>query len=968
MKNKIIITLICFILHFKSSQLEEESIYYETIENIGVEIDKIIDNLSILNNKTIEDCVNIMREAYQGENYLGFLTKLFYDSSPSFEDIKNYYNCYNTLYMYVENDILDKLTYVVIKYHDAKNNNDSYTQYERSFNSFSKIFGICVPQNCSDEAYYTIIKLINNDYTLINGTIKAAINLKPKNDYSIKEILFQSLIPFLMITFILLVIEIRFISGIFWSIFGCFFRICNKNKYGKDNINKILKKRKLNQIDTLNGFINLNSNMEEVMPGSKESQISNENGLQIVVGLRGIFIIGLFLGLTLQNIFIAPTRTFQEKEYRRYMSYNLYCLLFFFARISQKMLYALSGFELTYKLLFYFDNQLYKKYISSGQEIDLNNMNLNKYVEDPNSNNNSLVLSPKTSKENINNKSKNNLENSNQKNSFSSKNTGNKKSKTKELKSFKSQSINDEYDEDDDNEESEEYELIEESDDSDEDAKKSSNLISKERKKSNEISKNNTSKKNKTNTIYNKSSEIIPKKFVSSIERRKIYLNNHDKLTFQTLLSFHLRQSYLYFIFIFSIIYYIFWQTKYFSYKMETGSLWMIMASDVENNFKSEIILSTIFLFAGTCNSLNYYYNFFIPAMNKIFFYLFGSTLIYYYYKKNSRLDISLIIIILITLISKLIIYLIFKDDEKSNFEYQPSLDFMQKDNYFFIQMHLLNLSYYCIGMFAGLANYSLQNDAKKKNIVKEFVKLPRKLYFIIKRKYNFLFGIFVFIIFSICDIFLYKLYMATKEQKVEKGRKPPHPNLDLEYFKSLFINIFNLFDCEIIIICIFIASIIIFYSSFSFLRDHFNSYPWKILSRIYFPLLLISYKHSNWFFFQFAERIDFSFRWVCFVLTLIFILSIVRSIVIYVFIQVPLKKITKIIYVENNIIIDELNKLKNSDTSGTLSRDETSSIDLSANTRCYVNGRKQSHDSNEDDNIIKNNYDLESKDSDNTF
>ena len=97
---------------------------------------------------------------------------------------------------------------------------------------------MCVPQNCSDEDYKNIVNFTNNNYKLINGKIRDAINLKPLKDYSIKEKIFQSLIPFLMITFILLVIERRFISGLICSIFGCCFKICYKNKYGEDNITK----------------------------------------------------------------------------------------------------------------------------------------------------------------------------------------------------------------------------------------------------------------------------------------------------------------------------------------------------------------------------------------------------------------------------------------------------------------------------------------------------------------------------------------------------------------------------------------------------------------------------------------------------------------------------------------------------------------------------------------------------------
>ena len=929
----IFFNLICFIININKIYNEKQypSIYNKTIENISKKIDQIISNIE---DEKLGQCLNIMKKAYQGENKNSYLIKLFFDSSPIYEDIKNYYNCYNGLYINVNKDILKDLTYIVIKYNDKYEKND--TEYENSFNSFSKVFGACVPQGCTDNEYYKIISFVNKNHYLIEGNILGVVNLNPLKEYSIMEKLLESLIPILMIIFIILIIEIRYISGLFWTLFGFLFNKCNKNKYDEETIKKILKKNKLNQIDTLNGFIKLGINLEEVMPANKESQISNENGLQIVVGLRGIFIIGLFLGLTLQNIFIIPTRIFDNKQYRKYMSTKLYCFLFFFARISQKMLYALSGFELTFKLLFYFDNQLYKKFASSGQTIDLNNMNLNKYVEDSSSNNNSMIYSQNISKKILEKKNKNNLENKIIKNSISSKDTPNKKSKSKDLRT---KSINDE-----DGEDSDELE-DEESDECNEEEKKI-NLLS-QKQNNNKILKNN--KNNRINS--NKNKEMNKNKFVSSIDRGKIYLQNFHKLPFQILLTFHLRQSYLYLIFIYSIIYFIFWNTQYFAELSEKGSLWMIITSEIKKYFNYKLFFGTIFLFGGICRPLSNYYNFFIPAMNEIFFYFFGTSIIYYCYKKNSRLDKSLIIIIIIVIFAKFIIFLIYK--EKENYYYLPSLDFMQYKNYFFIQIHLLNLSHYCIGMFAGLANYSLQNHAKKKQIVKEFIKLPRKLYYIIKRKYNFIFGLAFFVVFLLCDVFLYQIYLFMN------GKNKNSPNIEVEYFKSLLINVFNLFDCEVIIACTFILVIIVFYSSYSFLRDNFNSYPWKILSRIYFPILLTSQMQSNWFLFQFAERIDLNLTWVTYVLTLIFLISIVKSIGIYVFFQVPLKKITKIIYIEKNKIIEELNYLKN-DRSGSLSISDTSSIDLNANnTKYYINGRNLSSDLNEDNDIIRSDINL---------
>ena len=942
--------IICFLININNIYNEESepTIYTKTIENISTKINQIINKLEELHYQNLTKCINIMKEAYQGNNNNSYLMKLFFDSSPIYEDIKNYYNCYNNLYTNVKKEILNNLTFIVIKYTDKNEKND--TEYENSFNSFTKVFGACVPQGCTNGNYFDILSNVNKDNYLIEGNIGGVVNLKPLKEYSLWEKFLELLIPISMIIFIILMIEIRYISNLFWTLFGILFNKCHKNKYDEENIEKILKKNKLNQIDTLNGFIKLGVNLEEVMPGSKESLISNENGLQMVVGLRGIFIIGLFLGLTLQNIFIIPTRIFDNKQYRRYMGTKLYCFLFFFARISQKMLYALSGFELTYKLLFYFDNYLYKHFSSSGQSIDLNNMNLNRFAEENISPNSSILYSQNNIRKNSAKKNQNTLENKIKTNSDLSKNISNKKPQSHKLKSLKSKSINEE-----EGEESDEFELDEESDEYDEEEKKTDNLIPK-KQKMNEILKNN--KANKTNS--NKNKETDKKKFISSIDREKIYLQNYYKLSFQSLLTFHLRQSYLYFIFIFSIIYFIFWQTQYFAELSERGNLWMIITSEIKDYFDSQIILGTMFLFGGLSRPLSNYYNFFIPAMNEIFFYLFGTSIIYYCYKKNSRLDKSLIIIIILVIVSKFIIYVIFK--EKENFHYLPSLDFMQFKNYFFIQMHLLNLSHYCIGMIVGLANYSLQNNAKKKAIVKEFVKLPRQLYIIIKRKYNFIFGLAIFIVFLLCDIFLYQIYLFMN------GKSKNSPNIEVDYFKSVLINIFNLFDCEIIISCIFVLVIIVFYSSYSFLRDNFNAYPWKILSRIYFPLIIIAQMQSNWFLFQFAERIDLNLTWVTFVLTLIFLITIVKSIGIYVFFQVPLKKLTKIIYIENNKIIDELNYL-NSERSGsrTLSMSETSSIDLNANnTKFYINGRNLSPDLNADNDVIRTDLNLTYEDNDN--
>ena len=192
--------LICFTININkiSNKIQDiyPTIYNDTIANIHTQIKNIITNFSKLTNKNISDaCLGNINTSYTGDYYYSYITKLFFDSAPSFEDIKNYYNCYNNLYINAEKDILDNITFIVIKYKDEDYNNK--TEAENFFNSFNKVFGACVLTGCENDEYYEIIKFINENNYLIEGTIEGAINLKPSKKYSIGEKIIQIIIPLL---------------------------------------------------------------------------------------------------------------------------------------------------------------------------------------------------------------------------------------------------------------------------------------------------------------------------------------------------------------------------------------------------------------------------------------------------------------------------------------------------------------------------------------------------------------------------------------------------------------------------------------------------------------------------------------------------------------------------------------------------------------------------------------------------
>ena len=119
MINYYIIFIICFISDFnKAKNTNESSIYSNIIENIYKKIEETITHFS--DDNEMKKCINIMEESFKGSFKYSYLTKLFFDSSPNFEDIKNYYYCYNNLQTKVNKDILETLTFIVIEYTDKQ--------------------------------------------------------------------------------------------------------------------------------------------------------------------------------------------------------------------------------------------------------------------------------------------------------------------------------------------------------------------------------------------------------------------------------------------------------------------------------------------------------------------------------------------------------------------------------------------------------------------------------------------------------------------------------------------------------------------------------------------------------------------------------------------------------------------------------------------------------------------------------
>ena len=98
-------------------------------------------------------------------------------------------------------------------------------------------------------------------------------------------------------------------------------------------------------------------------------------------------------------------------------------------------------------------------------------------------------------------------------------------------------------------------------------------------------------------------------------------------------------------------------------------------------------------------------FHFYIP-INEVFFFIFGTILISLGYKFKLRIDIIILVLILLLYLVKIILYIIFRNDENKVY---TTTDYYLFDYGLTINLPLFNLNYFLIGMFFGLINYSIQ-------------------------------------------------------------------------------------------------------------------------------------------------------------------------------------------------------------------------------------------------------------------
>ena len=115
-------------------------------------------------------------------------------------------------------------------------------------------------------------------------------------------------------------------------------------------------------------------------------------------------------------------------------------------------------------------------------------------------------------------------------------------------------------------------------------------------------------------------------------------------------------------------------------------------------------------------------------------------------------------------------------------------------------------------------------------------------------------------------------------------------------FFTSYTVNLISLYDSDLGIIATFFLVIQIFLTGSSNILNFFSHQYWGIISRPYFTCILLIDLLSFLVFYQSENRIKLELFNVFFFSFEIFIVLIFLQVIIFVLIEIPLKKLNKLI------------------------------------------------------------------------
>lgn len=384
----IITTLILFILTQKDKIIEEPGLTYYVSNFIKLVFEDTIKASKIQISK---ECYDTSMFAINEKNNL-YTYKFMKDSAKNFNDLGTYQDCYSISYKIktdvYTNSIRNNLTYTVFNI-ENKNMTSLKDIADIRYESANFMLGSCFIKGCKNDdlrqLFYNAcrkldvvqymnledIEVLNIDEGEVTWDLETVAKMSP-----------------------LLFFIILFIFSICPSIPVFIFKKCFKKSKKKSilviepsqdskaaNINTIPSARTSNQFNT-KSYLRLAAAFNTLTDKCKltsfkqcfdlaengNALMGNElkdNGLNITSGLRAIVFMLAVIGCVFKTLYLSPIKIFCSVVYKEMITRYSFSIIIYGLRTGPRMLFALSGYILVYKIFSYLDDHV--------QHLELNN-------------------------------------------------------------------------------------------------------------------------------------------------------------------------------------------------------------------------------------------------------------------------------------------------------------------------------------------------------------------------------------------------------------------------------------------------------------------------------------------------------------------------------------------------------------------------------------------------------------------
>ena len=820
-------------------------------------------------------------ESIKARNY--YLTLIYHDSSKSKNDLGSYLDCTKSQTVSLTDLKITKeekekfqkdSTYIIFQINEKKNSSFADIGYLEN----EYLVGLCLKKGCSENVLRKTFVELNKEITFFEEFNYSDIDVYDLDSDKIdKNKYFVYWIPFMIILIIIC--------------FSCFRCIPNL----------VFRKMNPRLFNDMKECFNLKNNHEEIFGNFQDNEniVSNDTGLSIVKGLRGLNMIAVLISTSFFYIYHLPTKIYNKDTFKDFITSFWFSVVYYGFRFGIKILYAMSGFELVYKMLNYLDNcienkekainvkdeneNLVKEYSITNEYEDSERTNSNKNID--NDIDNMIYL----------------------------------KNKLIDDKKSEQDNKDEEEDEEDEEEEKENQKILME----ELKIKYKNNSRSKSNSNSNSNSggdKKNSIEKDKNiqndEPIENYFSDFDNIDLTNEDEIKKLnsinkvlYKRHRSKLEGDILKNFILKQWHKYFMFILAIFFFKYGVIQPFLIYYAPSPMWLIHIRQIANKFTLLHIFSNIFCFSPfsykTYNGIDP----FGMAYNEIIFFLLGSVLIFYSYKYCLRLDLITIFGALFFFLIKMgigVYYLFINDDDDNynleetglNHGFYPLMFFQyNEDNLriksFLFSNQFLNLPYFLLGILFGEMNYCIQNFSKANDKNKRYLSVAKRVLNCFSRikKMRIIYLILLLILFAL-SVFTYCI--CIKKAGVDE------PD---DFFINSWYNLIGLIDTDIGVIFYFLFIVLFLLCGDNIFANFLRHKYWGIFSRNYWTFLLTLHICTCFVFYLSENRIKLIFYNVVFFSFEILMIVIVTNTLIYICVEIPLKKINKI-FIKNK---DEL-------------------------------------------------------------